>query len=87
MHRLDRIDHVIIVCTGSDCREKGGKKLFKMAKSRVKEQGLKRSTVVVKSNCAGFCNLAPMICFQPDNRWLPRANPKRLQKALDSLGG
>lgn len=60
---------VIYVCCDSKCKKKGGKEISKMYKQLIKDHGLKGKVAVIKTECTDNCKLAPVMCFQPQNRW------------------
>lgn len=78
-------DKVIYVCTGSKCKKKGGKDNGKALRSLIKEQGLKGSVEIVKTDCTDRCDFAPVMCFQPDNYWMHHVSEQEAVQAFSEL--
>jgi NADH:ubiquinone oxidoreductase subunit E len=77
------IEHVVLICTGKDCRKRGANALRQEARACLKDHGARRSSLVVKAKCVGMCKRAPVACVQPGNLWLTQATPRRLRQAID----
>ena len=81
--KLKKFDHLILVCGGSDCKSKGGgKKLEKKVAACVEDLGLADSTHIVRTDCNGFCDDAPIVALEPGNIWLRKATGKTVRKAI-----
>lgn len=68
-------EQVIYVCCGSKCKKKGGKELSKEFKHLIKQGGLKGEVQVIKTDCTDNCKRAPVISFQPGNKWFSQVKP------------
>ncbi len=68
--KLARIQRLVLVCNGSDCKKKGAKSIAKAVKRAAKSEGEFRATHIVKTKCNGFCKQAPIVGFSPGNQWL-----------------
>lgn len=79
---LNTLQHVVMVCHGSDCKDHGAKDLAKAVKDCARELGLMRDTLVVKTKCTGACKRAPVLSIQPANIWLTKTNPKEAVEAF-----
>ena len=81
--KLKKVSRVVLICSGSDCKAKGGgKKLEKKAAQCVKDLGLADSTHIVRTECNGFCDDAPVVALEPGNVWLRKMTGKALRKAI-----
>src|SRR5690554_6946709 len=47
--KIERIEHVVLVCTGSDCKKKGAKDVAGAAKQCVADLGAKKRTHLLKT--------------------------------------
>jgi NADH:ubiquinone oxidoreductase subunit E len=72
--KLNRIERIVLVCNGSDCKKKGAKSLRKALKKAAKDEGVFRSTHICKTKCNGFCKGAPIVGFSPANEWLMKTD-------------
>lgn len=52
---------LIFVCTGSDCKKEGAKKLHKELKGLTDESSLKGSCKFIKTKCMDMCKTAPNV--------------------------
>lgn len=68
--KIERIERLVLVCNGSDCKKKGAKGIRKALKRASKDEGIFRSTHICKTKCNGFCKAAPIVGFSPGNVWL-----------------
>jgi (2Fe-2S) ferredoxin len=59
----------ILVCVGDDCRKRGGKRLCKVMKRALEEQGLKRKVKILEIDCLDQCSAGPMVLVYPDAVW------------------
>ena len=71
-----------MMCNGSDCRKGGAKELRKCARRVARELGEKKSTMFVRTKCAGLCKQAPVVVIQPANEFVLDADEKSLEKAM-----
>ena len=62
-------DRHVFVCTGDDCRKRGGKKLCKALKEGLGEAGLKRQVKVMEVDCFDQCAHGPIALVYPDRVW------------------
>ena len=49
----------IFICTGSDCKKAGSKKIIKELSGYLKEEKLKSSVRIIKTKCMDHCKKAP----------------------------
>lgn len=73
----DKIENVVLICNGSDCRKRGAKEIGKAMRGCAREHGCKKSTMFVRTKCTGLCNSAPVVCVQPTNKWLTKTTPEK----------
>jgi (2Fe-2S) ferredoxin len=59
----------VFVCTGSDCRKGGAKKVCKALKRAVAASDLKKRVRVIEADCFDQCNHGPMVVVYPDAVW------------------
>lgn len=83
--RSTNVQSLVLVCTGSDCREKGAKSLRREARETVRSLGAKRRCLVARTKCMGMCKEAPVVCVQPGNTWLQRASAADVRAALQDV--
>lgn len=62
-------DHIIYLCLGSKCEKNGAKECYKKVKKLIK--GSKSKNIeVIKTDCTDRCEIAPVVSFQPENKWM-----------------
>lgn len=83
--RLERAKGLLLICAGSDCKAAGAKSLNKAAHKHLEKRGLVRDVPVLKMKCMNQCKRGPVCALQPANRWLFRANEKRLMALIDEV--
>ena len=59
----------LFVCTGDDCRKRGGKKVCKAFKEVLDDRGMKRLVKVMEVDCFDQCAHGPMAIVYPDGVW------------------
>lgn len=79
---LKRAEMFVLVCQGSDCKKRGGKKLRKQAKQILKDQGMRRRSVVIKTKCTGNCKRAPICGLLPSGEWLGGEEVEELEEGI-----
>lgn len=79
---IERWKYLVLVCHGSDCRRHGAKAVRTQAKDTIRSLGLKKECMLVSSRCTGNCKQGPIACIQPNNRWLEKATPESMDKAI-----
>ena len=62
-------EHVIYICSGSDCKKNGSKEISKKFKNLIKDNDLKSKVEIIKSDCTDRCKTAPIFAIQPQNLW------------------
>ncbi len=75
---------VVCMCMGSKCR-KYNKDYYKDLKDALKKKSLHYQIEILKTDCTGRCKSAPVVCFQPQNRWLIDFSEKEWQKNIQDL--
>jgi len=73
-------DKALYICTGSKCGKRGGKEMYKLAKSYVKHSG--EDIEVIRTDCTDRCDYAPVCALQPGNIWLKEYHKKEVLKLL-----
>ena len=75
-------DKVLYVCTGSKCGKRGGKEMYKLAKSYIKHLPHDERIEVIRTDCTDNCEYAPVCAIQPGNTWLKEYHKKEVLKLL-----
>lgn len=73
----------LIVCTGSHCRKRGGKKLCKRLRKSLEDHGLKRRFQVVETDCLKQCSHGPMALIYPDRVWYAGLEPRDAPRVVE----
>ena len=60
---------ILYTCCGSKCKKRGGKHLYKLLKSKIKERHLRRKIQVIKTGCTDRCKMGPVVAVMPANKW------------------
>ena len=82
-----KIQHVVMICSGSDCAKRGAKQIGKAMRACAKDAGCKKNTLFVQTKCTGLCKQGPVVTIQPTNQWVTRATPDSAATALKSAIG
>ena len=78
-------DKVLYVCTGSKCGKRGGKEMYKLAKSYIKHNHGKEEIEVIETECTDRCKFAPVCSIQPANTWQSEYKAKDVLKLMDLI--
>ena len=70
----------IFVCSGSDCKHSGSKKLENAVKELIKSEGHKGKFKVIRTKCMDFCKSAPIVFI--NNEVLRKADLELVQNKL-----
>jgi (2Fe-2S) ferredoxin len=73
----------VLVCTGSDCRKRGGKKTCKAFKAALEQAGLKRAVRVVAVDCLDQCGHGPMALVYPDGVWYAKLQAEEVKEVVE----
>lgn len=73
--------HALYVCTGSKCAKRGGKELYKTAKSLHKYSDIE----IIRTDCTDRCDYAPVCALQPENIWLKEYRVKQVLLMMEEL--
>ncbi len=76
--------HIVFVCSGSKCRKKGSKDLCKAIRKHLRHTALPGTVELIQMHCTDRCDDAPVVCLQPANQWLKKAEPEPLARWLHS---
>ena len=79
------IEHVVMICSGKDCTKRGAKDLGKALRNCAKEHGCRKTTLFVRTKCAGLCKQGPVVCIQPSNEWVTKATPEKASRAFAAV--
>lgn len=80
--KMARIERVLLVCHGKDCKKKGAKDVARAARRTLRELGQWKSTHLVRTQCNGFCKQAPLVSLQPQNIWLSETSEQEVSELL-----
>ncbi|MEA5257891.1 (2Fe-2S) ferredoxin domain-containing protein [Arcicella aquatica] len=73
----------IFICDGSKCgKHKEVRKIFKDA---IKENDLKDTVEIFKIECTDRCKQAPVMCFQPQNKWFTEVSMWKAEKIFKEM--
>ncbi len=84
MSKFSVPDHALYICTGSKCGKRGGKSMYKSAKSYLKHHHAKHEVEVIRTECTDRCDYAPVCAMQPGNTWLKEYSEKEVLRLIDS---
>jgi NADH:ubiquinone oxidoreductase subunit E len=70
----------IFVCTGSDCKSEGSKKLEAGLKDLIKSEDYKGQYKVIRTKCMDFCKSAPVVVI--NNEVYKKSKIEELKKKL-----
>jgi NADH:ubiquinone oxidoreductase subunit E len=70
----------IFVCTGSDCKREGGKKLDAALKDLTKSEIFKGQYKVIRTRCMDFCKSAPVVVI--NNEVHKKAKAEEIKKII-----
>lgn len=83
MSKLTFPEKAIFVCDGKKCGKYG--EIRKYCKEAIKENGLKNRVELIKMECTDRCKYAPVVCFQPANRWVVEVTERQIRQLFDEL--
>ncbi len=67
--QLGDMKTILYFCNGGSCRKLGSEELTCAMRDSIQREGLSDCVHTVKTLCAGFCEMAPVITVQPQNLW------------------
>ena len=70
----------IFICTGSDCKKNGSKKLINVLSDHIKSEKLKSSVKIVKTKCLDHCKKGPNVIM--DNRMYHKVKEQEIPALL-----
>lgn len=79
MGKFNIPERAVFVCTGSDCKKRGGKELYKALKDL-------KGIEAIRIECTDRCKFAPVCVIQPENIWLKEYSEKEVFRILERLG-
>lgn len=71
------------MCDGSKCGKH--KEVRRFLKESIRDHDLKGSVELVKIDCTDRCKEAPIVCFQPQNRWVGNVSIGQAQQLFNEL--
>ena len=77
---VSKICNLVLICNGSDCKKGGAKDLKKCARKVVREEGARKSTMFIRTKCAGLCKQGPVVVIQPANEFVLDATRSRSRR-------
>jgi (2Fe-2S) ferredoxin len=73
----------IFVCDGSRCGKY--KEIRRYFKDAIRDANLKDQVEIIKIECTDRCKHAPIVGFQPQNRWYAELTPWKAKQVFDEL--
>jgi sirohydrochlorin cobaltochelatase len=70
------------VCTSSDCRKRGGKKVCRAMKEAAREFGRRGEARVIQVKCLEQCGHGPMALVYPDGCWYSHLDERSAREAV-----
>ncbi len=82
----------ILVCTNErpegstkpSCGPRCGMDVYRRFKDRVRERGLRETTMTVRTGCLKHCSRGTTICVWPQNAWYQGVTPDDVDDILDA---
>lgn len=75
----------VMVCTGPNCGERGGRELIKAWKDQLVDSGRWEQCRVVPALCFGQCATGPNACHLGSGRFETGVDPERPKEMLEQL--
>ncbi|TDB62365.1 (2Fe-2S) ferredoxin domain-containing protein [Arundinibacter roseus] len=83
MGKLTFPEKTIFVCDGKKCGRHSD--VRKWLKEEIKQNDLKNEVELVRIECTDRCKHAPILCFQPANRWFAEVSERDVKKLFEEF--
>ncbi|MDR1941129.1 MAG: NAD(P)H-dependent oxidoreductase subunit E, partial [Endomicrobium sp.] len=88
------IEKRIVICAGTGCVANGSLKVFDSFRKTAKELGIavsvelkeenKKTNLLTKSGCQGFCQMGPLVNILPDGILYNKVKPEDVREILEA---
>ena len=72
----------VLVCGGTGCTSSGSKKVIAALEKSLKENGLDKEILVVRTGCFGLCALGPIMIVYPEGAFYSQATPEGVERIV-----
>lgn len=69
----------VLICGGTGCTSSGSKKVIAALEKALKENGIEKEILVVKTGCFGLCALGPVMIVYPEGCFYSRVTPQAVE--------
>lgn len=76
---------VLRTCISTGCRAQKSLKVIDALNSAIKEQGIQDTVKIKKTGCHGFCEMGPIMVFEPENIFYRKVKPKDAHEIVSQL--
>lgn len=81
--RKSKFSHVVSVCGGTGCQAFDCIAVYDALVEAVRDLGLMETTEIKLTGCHGFCEMGPLMFFQPSGAFYTKVNPKDVRKIVE----
>ncbi len=72
----------VLVCGGTGCTSSGSQKIIDELEKQLKEQGIDKEVMVVKTGCFGLCALGPIMVVYPEGAFYSMVKPEDIKEIV-----
>ncbi len=72
----------VLVCGGTGCTSSGSQKIIDELETQLKEQGIDKEVMVVKTGCFGLCALGPIMVVYPEGAFYSMVKPEDIKEIV-----
>lgn len=72
----------VLVCGGTGCTSSGSQKIIEELETQLKEQGIDKEVMVVKTGCFGLCALGPIMVVYPEGAFYSMVKPEDIKEIV-----
>ena len=72
----------VLVCGGTGCTSSGSEKIIEELNTQIKEQGIDKEVMVVKTGCFGLCALGPIVVVYPEGAFYSMVKPEDIKEIV-----
>ncbi|NJO72071.1 MAG: (2Fe-2S) ferredoxin domain-containing protein, partial [Oscillatoriales cyanobacterium RM1_1_9] len=81
-NRLEK-NQKILICQKSDCRKRGGNRLYTAIEEALTDRGLQDQVKIQGTGCLKRCKAGPNIVFMPDKVSYSQVNPATVPNLIE----
>ncbi|MCU0625993.1 MAG: (2Fe-2S) ferredoxin domain-containing protein [Gemmatimonadaceae bacterium] len=74
--------HVVLVCAGDSCHDRGADKVTRELRRAVREAALDTAVHLVRTRCLGRCDEGCTVAVEPDQVWYREVTPKLARRIV-----